>query len=114
MTKAQHTPGPWEIGLDDEPMDGVKGIEINGDDGKITIAYVMAQEITHYTPIDRANARFIVTACNSHYELLEELERAAQLMENYARQFESDRLANQQMLEHAQHFRAAIQKARGQ
>ena len=67
-----HTPGPWIIGIDDEPAEGLKGIEINTDDGKTNIGYVMAQEIDYYTPVDRANAAIICATP----EMLEALKEA--------------------------------------
>src|SRR5579859_1340843 len=85
MIMSKHTPTPWEVGIDDEPADGVKGIEINADDGKTNIGYVMAQEIDHYTPVDRANATFICHAVNSYVELIECLKLAHVFLDSLPR-----------------------------
>ncbi len=67
MTKAEHTPGPWYIGLEDEYADGVPGIEIMF--GKCPsaecelIAYISGNgDDLELTARDRHNARLIAAA----------------------------------------------------
>lgn len=73
---AAHTPGPWLIAGDDEPMPGVPAIEIStetGPDWKL-VAYVMCDgETNRLADVDRANARLIAVAP----ELIEALRRIA-------------------------------------
>ncbi len=58
-----HTPLPWHSDDKDEQF-----VIVRTND---KIIYVI--EESQPTPEDRANASFIVKACNSHYELLEYL-----------------------------------------
>jgi hypothetical protein len=58
-----------------------------------------------------ANGEFIVRACNSHYQMLDVLERAEMLVGGYV---ETDVLPDMcHFVEVLEGFRAAIAKARG-
>ncbi|MGZ8432797.1 MAG: hypothetical protein ACXWYM_00435 [Candidatus Binatia bacterium] len=68
MTKAQHTELPWKT----------NAMEVFTDAGKsskrIAFATGKAQGDDNSLEELKANAEFIVRACNSHYELLEALQ----------------------------------------
>lgn len=66
MTEIKHTPLPWHY------IEEWRGIYDSPD---IRGAQVRIAEIAN-TPDYKANAEFIVRACNSHYELVEALESA--------------------------------------
>jgi hypothetical protein len=61
--KTTHTPGPFHVGMKPGPMVyGPQGEQI----ADLTHAFIEDES--------KANAAFIVRACNSHYELLAALE----------------------------------------
>lgn len=69
MTKAQHTPGPWYVGIDDEPTSNVPAIEIDSGEEMTkswkSIAYVnstLKGANFRITEIDRASAHLIAAA----------------------------------------------------
>jgi len=79
-----HTPLPWK-----ERFCDICGPDCDdGDDlvlGCVGRSYGLRSAeygiVKNHTPEGKANAAFIVRACNSHYELLEALEDAVQCIE---------------------------------
>ena len=76
--KAQHTPGPWKINKEN----GLIYADREDDEIEVSPCICVFEDRGNASPVwvDReeeaqANAQFIVTACNSHYELLEALQR---------------------------------------
>lgn len=62
----QHTPGPWQfkriaVWAPEKPEDGIPAFEFCSNGGEEWLAKA------------KANAQFIVTACNHHHELVEAL-----------------------------------------
>lgn len=82
----KHTPTPWYIAGDDEPVAGVPAIEIMYGECPSpeceSVAWVNSDLVNNkfkITKKTRANAAFIVRACNAHDELvnlLAEIDRA--------------------------------------
>lgn len=63
MKKAKYTQGPWNVGLDDEPMEGVEGIEISGDGNSMNVGYAMSlNDELKICNTTRANARLMAAA----------------------------------------------------
>lgn len=100
MTQAKHTPVPWKAVIN-VAMAITPGHIIKADNlAETPIALVPKGGGTHGEKIQLATARFIVTACNSHYELLESLEDVVALAGSESPFWDK--------------ARAAIAKARGQ
>lgn len=70
MTEQKHTSTPWDLSC--HTHDGQQLIEI----GTATTTIAIITEGEESWIEDRANAAFIVRACNAHDELVEALERA--------------------------------------
>lgn len=66
--KASHTPGPWHLNL--ASICGASGLHVTAVEG-----YGMTKEQ------NEANREFIVTACNSHADLLAALEESLKQIE---------------------------------
>lgn len=71
-TKVGHTPGPWEV----PGTDGGEWVVCHKDKAgkRRTLAHVYSE----------ADARLIMLACNSHYDLLAALKQALFVMESVA------------------------------
>lgn len=78
MTKTKHTPLPWFI-MDYMDYEETKQVAISDETATRYIAVLDDNDET-----DEANAAFIVRACNNHYELLEALENAANVLAGIA------------------------------
>jgi len=83
------TPLPWKIGDEDDGLDGVEYVQIHageyGDNSFRGIANVEAGfDGEQHKPLDgetRANAAYIVKACNEYPRLISALERCAKIVE---------------------------------
>jgi len=75
--KTEHTPLPWSVGGNLPYVVAVTAPEYRGRIPETTICrgqHTGGQNWPYLDPMEyRANAAFIVKACNSHYELLEAL-----------------------------------------
>src|SRR5690606_37679944 len=88
----KHTPLPWAVARPEDVKNehwyagrtiySVKGY------GKIT-------DTSPFTLSDRANARFIVEACNNHYDLLAQRDRLVEALREMVNLIERDAEANQ-------------------
>lgn len=99
MSKGKHTPLPWG-------QDGLDPDSIIGPDGKIiAVTGLFAHEL---------DAAFIVRACNVHYELVEALEMAQDMLDAFPG-FDSRAVpfTDQPTGNIGQVVRAAIAKAKG-
>lgn len=111
---AGHTPLPWEAASDG----CLRRATPSGMDF-LRIASPWVESAWNCDETAEANAAFIVRACNSHYELLEALEKAALWFRDYERQHRA-KLTDEGNLkadtneERAMFLEAAIAKARGQ
>ncbi len=99
---AQHTPGPWSIW--DEGSDSDPSYVIDAKERHSFIAKTLGN--------DKANAEFIVRACNAHDELLKELGKlvtwVSKVYKRVAKDDFTQGLIKRQYLDKA---RAAIKKA---
>lgn len=111
-----HTPGPWFA----VPYgDGNDTVICRDEAGNQRIAF-MAIPGSRYEGDRRkswaeikANAAFIVRACNSHYELLEALELAANRLSRCSIDYDTRSRQFFEVKEWAEEARAAIAKAKG-
>ena len=80
--KTKHSVLPWKTNEGDFRTNGMgEFIEINDRDGE-EIAHIMEDEPNGIRKIDRANANFIIRACNNHYQLLEACKKALKIINN--------------------------------
>jgi hypothetical protein len=66
---AKHTPGPWQ----DNDAGLIYG-QVSGDDDEAPFVCDVCNSAPEYTEQERANAAFIIRACNSHQVMLALLE----------------------------------------
>lgn len=92
MSEIKHTPLPWQVwqtlincneygGHWIEPADKDQDICISGSGG--ARSYTRRVIDTQIHDDNKANAEFIVRACNSHYDLLECLKNSIDAMEKF-------------------------------
>lgn len=79
--KTQHTALPWKVdkGLGCKKIKGGK----MGKGRQAQYQVIGWTEGLHDEEKDKANAEFIVTACNSHYELIEALRKMRDFFQQY-------------------------------
>lgn len=73
MSEMSHTPTPWKLGPTGDTVDDANGLEL------LRMYEADGREEPTALPY-RANAAFIVRACNSHEELLSALKRAREAL----------------------------------
>ena len=98
INKGKHTPLPWHT--DDTGLEPTSWINIYPKNEEC----LPLCSVRHYSKELKANAKFIVKACNSHYELLEALKHASHAIKN---------AKNYNMLVLAKYLDGAIKKAEG-
>lgn len=100
-----HTPGPWEIDEESEDNAGQTALSITSDNRPGYICGIHCAEGVELDVIDRANAAFIVRACNAHGELVKALKMILKT---------HDPIETDEIMEDArEQARAAIAKAEG-
>jgi len=120
MTDTKHTALPWHM---TNPVDGLAFAATDADHKNYLIGvayYGKERQLLDTEIIDRetahANAAFIITACNSHYELLEALKRctAEIAKESHRLQFVLGAHERSDVLDRlVQEANAALSKAEG-
>ena len=80
MTNTKHTPGPWKAGGDNNSWNKIFN-HGNRPIATVNSIHKAGQREAGDGDTQEANARFIVTACNSHAELLEALKEADKVLE---------------------------------
>ena len=80
----RHTPTPWKVQLVEEKHHGYDGWNTFAvRDEKTNGCIAMVGEVDRqFDTVNEANAEFIVTACNSHDELIAELKLALRYLEH--------------------------------
>lgn len=90
MSEMKHTPLPWEVcnGIDIYPVGDIAARHYVADcDPDGACLADMALDVGEHPHTDstyemkKANAEFIVRACNSHYDLLDAVQRAEAMIE---------------------------------
>jgi hypothetical protein len=99
----EHTPTPWAV------EDTGCGIEIVS--GNFVVAEILPADGKDPTDQDRANAAFIVRACNAHDELVRALEAIAECA---TPDFDDAGFQRRARIDLQNIARAAIRKARGE
>lgn len=84
MSDTQHTPVPWLTIAAQEPSDGGIDYAILTQIDGVTVCIAEAFEVVDddVRVNAKANAEFIVRACNSHDELVEELQLVKAMVES--------------------------------
>jgi hypothetical protein len=78
----EHTPGPWEAGNEAKGEDP-RMVYCNDATGQ-RVADCTGIYLFHTDEVMRANAAFIVRACNAHYQMLEALKSARDQLRDLA------------------------------
>lgn len=114
--KTEHTPGPWhtERGLSSTGATPIRDAE------RVNVAWVCGSDAIDGTPQKaKANAEFIVRACNAHDELVAALEKQvahteqlAGMANRFAAQLGLGKKVNPE--DWTDQARAALAKAKGQ
>jgi hypothetical protein len=89
MNESKHTPGPWSVC---NAIGKKSEVGIVADAAPCIIAVMGNQGRGAWPQEARANAEFIVRACNSHYELLEALRELVSACTRYDEQDEHSAL----------------------
>lgn len=85
---AKHTPLPWKISIADrETVTAESGSDATSGRGTVCTSPTCRIKPYYDSETRRANAEFIIRACNSHYELVKACEAAKHAMNAMPREY---------------------------